>query len=106
MMWSREARRRLAKIVWDRSVEIDDLARARNLNLRDYISDRDREIPAHFRRLGFEVVTTKDWVYDPSYNHPALFRQQGKHLHFLVCTQNVLKVHVDLAAKILVLGLP
>lgn len=106
MRWNRKARARLAKLIWDRSVQIDREVQAVSVGLLAYTSERDRRIPDYFEGIGFSVANATEWCYDKSYNHPPLFKPGRKSLFFLVCTQNVLKVDRDLAAKILVFGLP
>lgn len=106
MRWNRESRRRLAKIVWEKSVEIDNQVRSTARGVDNYMRGRDCRISAHFAPLGFVVAKPHEWVYDRSHNHPALFKPGRNHLFFLVCTQHVLKVEKELAAKMLVLGIP
>lgn len=106
MIWNRKIRARLAKIVWERSVEIDNKVRASCSNLGEYTGKRDRTIPLYFEGLGFKRALADEWRYDPGHNHPALFKPERSHLCFLICNQVVLKVHKDKAAKMLVLGLP
>ena len=106
MRWNRKARARLAKMVWDKSTQIDEEVRACCTNLFEYTSERDWRIPAYFERAGFSISCASEWSYDPSSNHPALFKPERKHLFFLICTQNVMKVERDLASKFLFLGLP
>lgn len=106
MIWNRKARARLAKVIWDKSTQIDNEVRASCTNLHDYTDQRDRKIPGYFEGLGFRRATAEEWHYDPSYNHPALFKPGRSHLYFLICNQAVMRIHKDKAAKMLVLGLP
>lgn len=106
MRWDRKARARLAKVIWDKSTQIDDEVRASCTNLREYTDRRDKALPLYFEGLGFRRATAEEWHYDPSYNHPTLFKPGRSHLCFLICNQVVLKIHKDRAAKMLVLGLP
>lgn len=106
MRWTRRARARLAKMIWERSVQIDNEVRSRSAGLLRYMGDRDSRIPDYFEALGFNRARADEWCFDPSYNHPPLFKPGRSHLFFLVCNQVVLKVHKDKAAKMLVLGLP
>lgn len=106
MRWTRSVRSRLARMVWERSVEIDNEIRARCVGAFRYMGERDKRIPEYFEGIGFKRATASEWCYDASYNHPALFKPGRSHLCFLICNQMVLKVHKDKAAKILVLGLP
>lgn len=106
MRWNRKSRLLLAKMVWERSVQIDGEIRRVSRGLDSYTRKRDLEIPAHFESLGFTRARADEWIFDPTHNHPALFKPRGAYLFFLVCTQDVMKVDKDLASKILVLGLP
>lgn len=106
MIWNRKARAKLAKVVWDRSTQIDDEVRASCRNLREYTGKRDHALPLYFEGVGFRRATAEEWKYDPSYNHPALFKPGRSHLYFLICNQMVMRIHKDRAAKMLVLGLP
>jgi hypothetical protein len=106
MRWNIAARARLAKVIWEKSRQIDEEVMASNNNLRDYTRERDWRIPAYFEGLGFRRATAEEWHYDRSSNHPTLFKPGRSHLHFLICNQVVLRIHKDKAAKMLVLGLP
>ena len=106
MRWDRKMRARLAMMIWEKSIQIDDELRASCSNLHDYTDKRDRKIPRYFEGLGFRRATAEEWHYDPSYNHPALFRPGRSHLYFLIPTQAVMRIHKDIATKILVLGIP
>jgi len=106
MRWYRKTRAKLAKIVWEKSIQMDNEMRASCTNLREYTSRRDQFIPLYFEGLGFRRATAEEWHYDPSYNHPALFKPGRSHLYFLICNQAVMRIHKDKAAKMLVLGLP
>lgn len=106
MRWNRDARRKLAKIIWERSLEIDKELRSVSRGLDAYMSERNYRIPAYFENLGFSVAAADEWVFDPSSNFPPLFKPKRKHLFFAVNSNTILKVDRELAAKILVLGLP
>ena len=106
MRWDRKARARLAMMIWERSIQIDDKIRASCTNLHQYTDERDRKIPGYFEGLGFRRATASEWVYDPCYNHPALFKPGRSHLYVLIPTQDVMRIHKDKAAKMLVLGIP
>lgn len=106
MIWNRKIRARLAKVVWDKSVEIDNKVRASCSNLGEYTGKRDQAIPLYFEGIGFRRAFADEWVFDPTHNHPALFKPRGGCLFFVVCNQVVMKIDKDKAAKMLVLGLP
>lgn len=106
MRWTRDVRTRLAKVVWERSTRIDGEVRASCRGLHEYATRRDQAIPSYFEGIGFRRAFADEWVFDPSHNHPALFKPRGGYLFFLICNQVVMKIEKDKAAKILVLGLP
>lgn len=107
MRWTKEARRRVARMVWAKSVEIDDRVRAETGGgLDDYMIERDRLILHHFALLGFCLAGPNEWKYERDYDHPAMFRPNRRHLLVLICTQHILRVEKELAEKILVIGLP
>jgi hypothetical protein len=106
MRWDRKIRARLAKIVWEKSQEIDREIRGRVVGLNNYVRERDLRLPGYFEEIGFELAVAEEWSVDLASNHPSLFRPKGKYLYFIIPTQHILKVKKDLAAKLLVLGLP
>lgn len=106
MRWNRKLRARLAKVIWEKSVEIDKEVNRSNDNIYSYMRERDRRIPLYFEGLGFSAAKVDEWCYDPIFNHPALFKVRGAYLFFVVCTQNVMKIEKEKAEKFLVLGLP
>jgi len=93
-------------MVWEKSVQIDEGIRSNHTSLHAYTDERDRRLPGYFEGIGFCSSNASEWVYDPSYHHPPLFKASRKHLFFLICTQHVLKVEKGLAEKMLVLGVP
>ena len=106
MRWNRSVRAKLAKMVWGRSLEIDEQIRSVCRSLDVYTDERDRRIPAYFEGLGFRRATADEWVYDPSYNHPPLFKARGAFLFVIICNQMVMKIEKEKAENILVLGMP
>jgi len=106
MRWDRKLRARLAKIIWDKSLEIDREARAVSIGILPYMKERDSRIPLYFESVGFQRATVDEWSFDPTSNFPPLFKPNRKYLCFAVNNSMVVKVDRDLAAKFLVLGLP
>lgn len=106
MRWNRSVRGKFAKMVWERSVEIDNQVRSVSRSLEVYMDLRDAEIPEYFKGLGFIRANADEWVYDPTYNHPPLFKARGAFLFVVICNQMVMKIEKEKAEKILILGLP
>lgn len=106
MRWTRKVRLRLARAVWAKSVEIDRDVRSRSVGLLRYMGERDSRIPEYFEGLGFSRARADEWCFDPTHNHPPLFKARGAFLFVLICNQVVMKIEKEKAAKILVLGLP
>jgi hypothetical protein len=106
MRWDRKARTRLAKIIWDRGLQIDSEERAVSRGLDAYIKARDLKIALYFENLGFSRASAEEWIFDPSDNFPPLFKPRKNYLCFVVNSSMVFKVSKDKAAKMLVLGMP
>lgn len=106
MKWDRKTRAKLAKIVWEKANEIDLEIRGKVYGINNYVRERDLRLPRYFTDIGFEIADAEEWSVDLASHHPSLFRPKGKCLYFIIPTQHILKVKKDLAAKILVLGMP
>lgn len=106
MRWDRKLRARLAKIIWDKSMEIDREVRSVSIGILPYIKERDSVISLYFESVGFRRASAEEWRFDPSSNFPPLFKPHRKYLCFAVNNSMVVKVDRDLAAKFLLLGLP
>lgn len=106
MRWDRNARRKLAKIVWEKSLELDSEARSVSRGIHVYMRERDSRITLYFKNLGFTRASAEEWTYDPSCHFPPLFKPRRDYLCFAVSSSMVFKVDRERAAKFLVLGLP
>lgn len=102
MKWTRKARIRLARIVWEKGLIITNQVKASNMI--EFRSRRDLMILSYFEKVGFQ--RTFKWESDNTPHHPQLFKPNRTHLFFLVATNHVVKVEKVMAEKILVLGLP
>lgn len=102
MRWTKDARRRLAQMVFDAACRIS----------RDLTIEREEwRILEYFEKLGFKRAVASEIHPEISFSpigSPPNFKPSRTHLFFLVPAYSpyYFKVDKEIAAKVLVLGLP
>lgn len=106
--FNKKARIKLAEMFWARSKEIDDQVFLESDSLEEYHENRGWRILQHFERLGcclhYGELKFDSGPFQP--DSQTLYKPSRKHLYFLLCNSNVVRLDREMAAKILVLGLP
>ncbi len=107
MNWDLETRRKLAKMVKEKALAIQDeefmRAKGSGRSFYDVVQDVDRRILEKLAPLGFRRAN-QDWKHE-SNTDVMLFKQSRTNLWFETAQARIVKISKKQAEKVMVLGI-